>query len=256
MAISIDLECIGKKWEDLSESGRLMAMKGWSKKDRSAFVTEEEAKDNLALNPYSGEIVSVALWDTNKGRGVTFYRGDVPLDGLPEKDVVGEEQHVHLYRHCVSEEQLLMRVWRKLTKQKPLQLLSYNGSCFDLPYAMIRSIANRVAVPWYMVNAKRYEDFHIDVRDVLAVYGKSTFPCSLDMLCHLIGIESPKEEGITGADVGRLWAEGPEGQKQVVLYNGRDAQQLGAAAEVLDDLGIIKLRGRDDEEESDQSEQG
>ena len=242
MAISIDLECVGEKWEDLPEPTRLMAMKGWSKKNRTEFMAEDEAKEYTALSPYSGKIVSMALWDTTTQKGVTFYANPTPLEGLLEKDDGSGVAHV--YRHCKDEYELLVRFWRKLSKQQRLQLLSYNGATFDLPYALIRSIANRVAVPWNFVNSKRYEDFHIDVRDILSVYGKSTFPCSLDMVCHIAGVPSPKEAGVTGADVGRLWAEGDEGKKAVVIYNSRDAEQLGKVAEVLADLGIIELRGR------------
>ena len=247
MAISIDLECIGKKWEDLPESTRLMAQKGWSKKNRTDFMSEEEAKEYTALSPYSGVIVSMSLWDTKTQKGVTFYVNDHPLEGLAEKDPDAQ----HLYRVCKDEAELLFRVWRKLDKQASLQILSYNGATFDLPYALIRSIANRVEAPWWLINQKRYDDVHIDVRDIMSVYGKSTFPCSLDMVCHIAGVPSPKEGGVSGSDVGRLWAEGDEGKKQVVVYNSKDTQQLGAVAEVLADLGIIRLRGHADAPASD-----
>ncbi len=235
MAIVLDIECTSQEWDSLPESHRLMARKELSKQTIGQRVTEEEAKERLALSPYTGTITVVSLWDTYFERGVTYYVHPYALEGLTEKG----DQPV-LYRHCKTEKELLERVWRVLGRISFKQVVTFNGRGFDLPYLMVRSICNGVPVLFDLVNAKRYESNHIDVSDVISVYGSCRFNVSLEMLCEQMGIESPKTT-VSGKDAPVLWKQGPEQKKEVVLYCGRDTASLGAVAVGLDNLGVIDL---------------
>ena len=234
MATCIDIECAGQEWSELPDAMKAMALKAKSKVDPNRKVNEEEAIEALALSPYTGVVTVISLWDTYVGRGLTFYVNDSEISSLPEK---GDDEV--LYRHCKSEKELLTRVWKALLKLKQKQIITYNGARFDLPYMMIRSLANDVKVPFHIVNQKRYDDNHIDVSDVLEVFGVARFNSNLDSLCCLMGVASPKEEGISGKDAPVLWKEG---KKEVVIrYCGRDTKQLGHVAVLLHQRGIIDL---------------
>lgn len=234
MATCIDIECAGQEWNELPDAMKAMALKAKSKVDPNRKVNEEEAIESLALSPYTGVVTVISLWDTYNCRGLTFYVNDSAIEALPE---AGDDEV--LYRFCQTEKELLSRVWKALMKLKQKQIVTYNGARFDLPYMMVRSLANAVTVPWHIVNQKRYEDNHIDVSDVLEVYGVARFPANLDSLCVLMGVASPKEGGISGKDAPVLWKEG---KKEVVIrYCGRDTKQLGQVAVALHERGVIDL---------------
>ena len=61
---------------------------------------------------------------------------------------------------------------------------------------------------------------HIDLKDELSFYGAFRYIGSLHMCTRAFGITSPKEGGVSGEDVARLWKEGA--YKDIARYNVED----------------------------------
>lgn len=96
------------------------------------------------------------------------------------------------------------------------QIVTFNGSRFDLPYLSVRAMARRITSPWPIPRAKDYHR-HLDLFDALGGLG------SLDRYARAI-LGRGKGE-VTGADVPRLWAGSAADQERVRQY-ARDEMGL------------------------------
>ncbi len=142
---------------------------------------EERAEilERLALSPFSGRVACVGLLSVTTG-----------LDRA----------------YCDKDERyILAQAWRDLAKFGCVA--TFNGRTFDVPFLLIRSAILGVEVSRrdLMGNRYRYHP-HCDLMEQLSFYRALRCP-SLELACLAFGIANPKN-GICGADVGRLFAEG------------------------------------------------
>ncbi|MDP2650591.1 MAG: ribonuclease H-like domain-containing protein, partial [bacterium] len=92
------------------------------------------------------------------------------------------------------------------------EFISFNGRGFDAPFLMIRSAVHKIK-PTKDLMSNRYLNSqwsgakHIDLQDQLTFYGAVRRKGSLHLWSRAFGIKSPKAEGISGEDVGRLFRE-------------------------------------------------
>jgi predicted PolB exonuclease-like 3'-5' exonuclease len=88
------------------------------------------------------------------------------------------------------------------------QLVTFNGSSFDLPVLRYRAMVCGVAAPGLALRPyfNRYKEDAIDLCDVLASFSPQN-KASLHELCRVMGIPG-KPDGIAGADVERYCREG------------------------------------------------
>jgi hypothetical protein len=88
------------------------------------------------------------------------------------------------------------------------QLVTFNGSSFDLPVLRYRAMVCGVAAPGLALRPyfNRYTEDAIDLCDVLASFSPQN-KASLDELCRVMGLPG-KPEGIAGADVEKYVREG------------------------------------------------
>lgn len=105
------------------------------------------------------------------------------------------------------ERDLIAAFVNKIAELKP-QLVTFNGSSFDLPVLRYRAMVHKVpamglaARPYF----HRYTDDAVDLCDVLASFthgGKAT----LHEICRVMGLPG-KPDAINGADVDRYFREG------------------------------------------------
>jgi uncharacterized protein YprB with RNaseH-like and TPR domain len=61
---------------------------------------------------------------------------------------------------------------------------------------------------------------HVDLMDQLTFYGAVMSRPKLHMACRAFGIKSPKQEGVAGDDVAKLFDRGY--YRQIAEYNVRD----------------------------------
>lgn len=174
--------------------------------------TDKEREVELArasLWPLTGQVISVGMFNPATSSGVTLYLG------APEKY---EDAGVR-YLGLPDEGLLLTQAWEAIAKYP--RVVTFNGRCFDVPFLLLRSAILGVTPSRTDLLGNRYRVHpHCDLLDQLTFYGLTRkFP--LDWYCHAFKIASPKN-GITGADVGRLFAAGEI--KRIARYCADDTR--------------------------------
>jgi 3'-5' exonuclease len=106
-----------------------------------------------------------------------------------------------------SERDLIAAFVDKIAQLKP-QLVTFNGSSFDLPVVRYRAMVHKVpaiglaARPYF----HRYTDDAVDLCDVLSSFAPGA-KTGLHELCRVMGLPG-KPDAIKGADVDRYFREG------------------------------------------------
>ncbi len=189
--VVIDIETVGLTREELSAE-QIHALTKNCK-------TEEEAEEEIgrtALYPLTGKVVCIGVMDVENQSLVSFSNRE------------GDEASV------------LHLLWKEIKTSQ--RIVTFNGRSFDIPYLLLRSAILKVPISRHDLMGQRFSAYpHCDLLEQLSFYG-ATRRMSLDMYCLAFGIESPKEEGISGADVGRLYVAG-EHQK-IAEYCARDVK--------------------------------
>ncbi|MGE0357877.1 MAG: 3'-5' exonuclease [Burkholderiales bacterium] len=115
-----------------------------------------------------------------------------------------------------DEAELVRRFFDGIDKYTP-QLVSWNGSGFDLPVLHYRALFHGIAAPRYWDLGEDDKDFkwnnyisrfharHVDLMDLLAGYQNRAF-APLDDIARLCGL--PGKLGMDGAKVWPAWREG------------------------------------------------
>ncbi|MFH2137810.1 MAG: ribonuclease H-like domain-containing protein [Candidatus Omnitrophota bacterium] len=191
--IVFDIETVGVEFESLSETTQETLLKR-AETDQE----KKEVRESLGLFPLTGEIVAIGMIEAETDEGVVFYQG-------AEKEEESFKEGNVDYVKC-SEKEILDFFWQKMRGCK--QIVTFNGRGFDCPYIMIRSGINKIK-PTKDLMPYRYDTkIHIDLFDQLSFYGATRRGFSLHMWCEAFGIISPKEEGVSGADVRGLYQQG------------------------------------------------
>ena len=106
-----------------------------------------------------------------------------------------------------SEKELIAAFVDRIADLKP-QLVTFNGSSFDLPVLRYRALVHKV--PAIGLSARpcfhRYTDDAVDLCDVLSSFSAGA-KCTLHELCRVMGLPG-KPGGIDGAQVDQYFREG------------------------------------------------
>lgn len=195
-----DIETVGKKFEELDEREQDYLLNNLEKNEDD----KEKSKNKIALYSIFGKVVAIGAWDFGENKGKVLIISDKDL--VPEKDS-------YEYFIFKDEKELLNGFWKLTTNYE--KFVTYNGDNFDLPYLMIRSGINRVKMPFEI--KKWGSDRFIDLANKI----RQSHSFKLEMLCKAFGIENPKEKGVEGSEVTKLFYDG-EYQK-IADYVARDA---------------------------------
>lgn len=190
--VIFDIETAAREFDSLEPAVQDYLLK-WAESEDDI----REVKDSLSLYPLTGEIITIGMLNPDTGKGAVFFRNNSdPLLPFEEGGITYETG---------TEKELITRFWETIKTYS--QFVTFNGRGFDCPYLMIRSAVHRLK-PTRDLMPNRYGDAHIDLFDQLTFYGASRRKFSLDMWCRAFGIKSPKDEGISGADVKDLYRAG------------------------------------------------
>ncbi|MFA5386423.1 MAG: ribonuclease H-like domain-containing protein [Candidatus Paceibacterota bacterium] len=212
-----DIETIGVNFDSLDEASQ-ESLTRWIKKESDSEEDYEEAlkemKDGLGFSPLTGEIVAIGVLDVDKNQGVVCFQA-------PEKNLKETTEDGIIYKP-MTEKEMLENFWKGAMQYQ--EFISFNGRVFDVPFMMIRSAVHGVK-PTRNLMEGRYlyqqrSAKHIDLLDQLTFYGAVRKRGSLHLWSKIFGIKSPKEDGITGDEVGKLFKE--EKFWEIAKYNAGD----------------------------------
>ncbi|MDP2695984.1 MAG: ribonuclease H-like domain-containing protein [bacterium] len=203
-----DIETIGREFKDLDKTSQEYIQINAEKYGRDF----EEEKERLGFSPLTGEVVAIGMLNPNSNKGAIYLRGDKPLAeaGLDENIIL----------ETGTEKEVLEKFWQAIKNYNTF--ISFNGRGFDVPFLMVRSaILGVVPTKNLMSNrylsSQKYDALHIDLLDQLTFYGAVPRKFNMHFWTKAFGIKSPKEDGVTGDDVGRLFKEGKT--MEIAQYN-------------------------------------
>lgn len=143
----------------------------------------------------------------------------------------------------MSEEEIVGTFLRGIGAIGKPQLFSYNGKGADMPFIIQRAVAHRISAPgfgrrpnkpWEGIDYHaRYSDDHIDLKEELSGFGKST--PTLHEMCLSCAI--PSKLGHDGSQVVDLWLAGE--QSEISRYVQTDVLPLYELALRLALLGGV-----------------
>lgn len=216
----IDIETVGEDWDAIDSVTQEILKKPI---DRKADTPEEwiqqvdAMQSDLGLSPLTGSIIVLGLYDLERAQGALYYvpkttkqyaLGDV-VDGFVCK--------------ARSEAMLLHEFWEGA--QEYDAFVTFSGRSFDIPFLLHRSIAHGIRptreLMKYRYLSQQSHPFHIDLMDELTFYG-ATRRQSLHLFCRTFGVESSKDDGMTGPDVGDAYRTG--NLPDIIRYNVADVR--------------------------------
>jgi len=201
----LDIETVGVDFESLDHATK-DGLTRWIRKESDGEeeyrVALEELKDGLGFSPLTGEIVVVGVLDYHKNEGVVYFQA--PGERYKEFSEEG------ITFKQLEEKEMLQKFWDGARKYD--YFVTFSGRSFDIPFLMIRSAAHGIRPSKDLMRGRYvYQQtpnaIHIDLQDQLSFYGALRRKGSLHLWTRAFSIESPKAQGITGDDVGRLFKE-------------------------------------------------
>jgi 3'-5' exonuclease len=178
-----------------------------------------ELQQMMSLWPFTAQVVCIAMLNADSSKGQVLFTAD---DFEADAAEAGPVEFVP----CVDEVELLTAFW-DVAKHYD-RVVTFNGRGFDVPFLYLRSAQLNVPISRKDWLGYRFAtEPHCDLAEQLTFYGVSgregaARRFNLDFYCKAFGIESPKSQGVTGLDVGRLLQAGR--YREIAEYCLRDVQ--------------------------------
>lgn len=156
----------------------------------------EEAIQKLNLHPLTARVIAIGMLNPETGSGKVLFQSETPRQFTSDDGKVD-------YRSG-AEKELLAGFWEDISRYQ--QFITFNGRTFDCPFLMLRSAILGVKPTRNLIPYRYDSSVHCDLLEQLSFYG-GIRRFNLDFYCKAFGIKSPKSEGVTGLDLGNLFAE-------------------------------------------------
>lgn len=195
-----DIECYGKKFEELDEIEQKYLLENLEKGEED----KEVAKSKTGLYSIFGKICAIGIYCPETNSGLVL--------AISDKKLLQEKENF-IYKNFATEMELLTEFWKEVKNYS--KYVTYNGDGFDWPYLYIRSGICRVKTS---MELKKFDtEKFLDLQNVL----KQGRAFRLEILCKAFGIDNPKEEGVSGLHVQELFYKG--NYQTIADYVARDA---------------------------------
>jgi uncharacterized protein YprB with RNaseH-like and TPR domain len=200
-----DIETIGEDFDSLDETTQEVLTR-WIKKessnDKEYQAAFEDLKNGLGFSPLTGEIVAIGVLDYEKDQGVVCYQA-------PGEKIEDFEENGIKFKQ-MTEKEMLENFWQGSEYYD--EFVSFNGRGFDAPFLMVRSAVHKIRPAKDLMSnrylsSQKFNAKHIDLLDQLTFYGAVRKKGGLHLWSRVFGIKSPKADGVTGDDVGKLFKE-------------------------------------------------
>ena len=200
----LDIESVGADFNSFDETTQ-DSLTRWIKKESNGNEDYQTAlddlKNGLGFSPLTGEIVAIGILDYDKNQGAVYFQA-------PNQEIK-ESQEENFKLKQMTEKEMLEQFWQIADKYG--EFITFNGRGFDVPFIMVRSAVYNIRPTKNLMEGRYlYQQRsckHIDLQDQLTFYGATRKKGSLHLWSNLFNIKSPKADGITGDDVGRLFKE-------------------------------------------------
>ncbi len=212
-----DIETIGADFDSFDETTQ-KSLTNWIRKEASNDEeyknSLKDLKEGLGFSPLTGEIIAIGTLDLDKNQGGVYFQAPgEKIEELTEKGIKYKQ---------MTEKEMLEQFWQ--IAQLYDEFISFNGREFDGPFLMVRSAYHGIR-PTKSLSESRYPYqqktcLHIDLIDQLTFQRNMRKRGNLHLWSNLFGIKSPKEDGVTGDDVARLFKE--KKYLDIAKYNARD----------------------------------
>jgi len=189
--IVFDIETLALPMESFDPAQREYLLKGAASEEERAAELQK-----MSLHPFTARIVAIGMLNPDTMAGKVFYQAGV---GAPPEARDGIE-------YITGDEQAVIEGFWKTVRQFD-RIVTFNGRGFDCPFILLRSALLRIPPTRNLLPYRYGAEEHCDLLDQFTFYG-STRRFSLDFYCRSFGIGSPKEGGVTGAEIGSLFAAG------------------------------------------------
>ncbi len=227
-SLVFDIETVGESFKEMDEITK-EALTYWIERESMSEAeykkNVDRVEDRLGLSPLTGKIVSIAVYNPDTKKGAVYYQA-------PGKKIKKfKRQGVEFV--CTDEKGILENFWAVAEKYD--EFVTYNGRSFDFPFIIIRSAVHKIR-PTKNAMSNRYyrsQDLkakQVDLMDQMTFYGAVANRPKLHLVCRAFGIASPKNEGVAGGDVAKLFAKGY--YKEIAEYNLRDVIATAAVYEI------------------------
>ena len=176
----------------------------WAEYKAKKGITDDQ---EAALHPAFGRVVCICAYDRMDGEKLS---------------VCGEDEKILLSELCHY--------------LGPKQILGgHNIKGFDIPFLGNRMAANRMHIPMALQVAgkKPWEIAHVDTIELLKFGGGQYI--SLDAMCLMLGVPSPKEGEVNGLGVWKAYQEKRFGE--IASYCGRDVNTWLKCIKILEASG-------------------
>ena len=195
-----DIETTGKDWANIPESTQYVLTKWIGQRPVSDEEKERlnaEAQEKLGLSPFTGTIISLAMYDMERQAGAVYFVAD---GSVVDYEVDGWKYKVR------TEVEILEDFWE--TAGNYDVFVTFNGRTFDVPFLLHRSLITGVR-PTKELTGPRYISrqtlpYHVDLLDEFSFYGAMQRRPSLQLLCDAYGIAYEKD-GMGGEDVAEIF---------------------------------------------------
>jgi DNA polymerase elongation subunit (family B) len=223
----VDIETRGEDFDSLDKATQEVLTR-WIRKESANEeefnVALEELKSGLGFSPLTGEIIVIGALDYYKNEGVVYFQA--PGEKIEE----WREQGI-VFKPA-TEAEMLKKFWEDAKQYQ--HFITFNGRVFDVPFLMIRSAIHGIRptkdlMRGRYVSQHNFDAIHIDLLDQLTFYGAVRRKGGLHLWSRAFGIESPKSQGVTGDDVGRLFKE--KKFMEIAKYNVGDLRATRALYE-------------------------
>jgi len=181
----LDIETVpqSKEWNDLNEDTQRL----WDKKtfyQRGDTNAEDFYYERAGIIAEFGKIVCISV-------GVVVKSGKLRIRSFCDYD----------------EKKILLDFSKIFSNQRMSQIIlcAHNGKEFDFPYISRRMVINQIVPPEPFQNygKKPWEVQHLDTLDLWKFGDKKNFT-SLELLAHILGIPTPKDD-IDGSMVADIY---------------------------------------------------
>ncbi|MFH1655310.1 MAG: ribonuclease H-like domain-containing protein [Candidatus Omnitrophota bacterium] len=188
----LDIETVGVDFDKMDEASREYMLK-YAEDEKE----QEAIRQSTSFYPLTAEVVAIGMLNPDTDKTIVYYQN-------PKKEKEEKESKTDFI--AGSEKEILQLFWKQMADCS--QFITFNGRQFDCPFLMLRSSILKVKTTKNLVPYRYDYKQHVDLLDQLTFYGAMRRKFNLHMWCKAYGIKSPKESGITGEDVKKLFEKG------------------------------------------------